>query len=94
MNVERVLLYVIAVLFLAVAGTQAQNVSLTPSVLYMPSGAVAANCPAPTANVTTYCWAYDKFQVSGAGGAYAVIWPSPVAAPQITINNTTKTLPA
>lgn len=87
-------LIIIAVLGLGVA-LHAQNVSLTPSVLSMASTAVAANCPAPVASTTVYCFAADKLQVSPNGGAYVVIWPAGGAAvPALTINGTTKTLPA
>lgn len=94
MKTERVLLYVIAILVLAVVGTHAQNIALTPSVLQIPSGAVSANCPVPSPNITTYCYSYDKLEVSGAGGAYVTVWPTGSVAQTVTINGVQKTLPA
>jgi hypothetical protein len=60
---------------------QAQNNALTPSILTMPSTAVAANCPVPIVATTIYCFGADKLEVSANGGAYVVIWPSPAVAP-------------
>lgn len=70
-----IILFFLVVLLLAV-GSHAQNVSLTPSVLSMAATAVAANCPAPIAGQTVYCFAADKLQVSPNGGAYVTIWPA------------------
>jgi hypothetical protein len=75
--------FVVAGFFFAV---HAQNVALTPSVLTMASTAVAANCPAPAAGITTYCFGADKMQVSPNGGAYVVIWPAGAVAGVKTVN--------
>jgi len=96
MKIVRCLFFGFLLGVLLTAGAiRAQNPTLSPGYFTYAASISHSNCVVPAAGTTAYCFAGDGAWVSVNGAAFVQFAPAAgVAAPALTINGTTKTLPA